>query len=257
MNTQPFRAARGRHPATRRRQMVGRITSIVLSDKDGVKREPNILEKSTLLSGLQVRATTGRGGGPTPEPPAPRPCCSRRASLPRGGGAPGPFPGPPIASESRQGQEPAILPLATVFSYCPGPKLVILPLATVFFYCREQILVVLLPVSGFSICRERETAILLLERCQKAMGKGIGKHRDGTGASLIRQGVPQQLILAGWETTGWHWCHLKPPKRSPIAHFGWVGNNGPVPEVEERTILFPTESAFLFWERKTAQRRQT
>ena len=42
MNTQPFRAARGCHPATRRRQMVGRITSIVLPDKNGVKREPNI-----------------------------------------------------------------------------------------------------------------------------------------------------------------------------------------------------------------------
>lgn len=200
MNTQPFRAARGRPPATRRRQMVGRITSIVLPDKNGVKRESNILEKSTLLSGLQVRATTGRGGGPTPEPPAPRPCCSLRASLPRGGGAPESFPGQPLASESRQGQEPAILPLATVFSYCQGPKLVILPLATVIFYCREQILVVLLPVAkknvyreqkpaillpvyAISYCRERKTAFLLLESCPKAMGKGIGKHRGVTEAT--------------------------------------------------------------------------
>ncbi len=110
--------------------MVVRITSIVLPDKNGVKREPNILEKSDLPTWLQVRATTGRGGGPTAEPPAPRPCCSRRASLPRGGGAPESFPGQPLASESRQGQEPAILPLATVI-----------------FYCREQILVVLLPVA--------------------------------------------------------------------------------------------------------------
>ena len=166
MNTQSFRAARGCHPATRRRQMVGRITSIVLPDKDGVKREPNILEKSDLLAWLQVRATTGRGGGPTPEPPAPRPCCSRRASLPRGGGAPGPFPGQPLASESRQGQEPAILPRAMSFSCCPGPKPVILPLATVIFYCRE-----------------RKTAFLLLESCPKAMGKGIGKHRGVTEAT--------------------------------------------------------------------------
>ena len=149
MNTQPFRAARGRHPATRRRQMVGRITSIVLPDKNGVKREPNILEKSDLLTWLQVRATTGRGGGPTPEPPAPRPCCSRRASLPRGGGAPGLFPGQPLASESRQGQEPAIL----------------------------------LPVYAISYCRERKTAFLLLESCPKAMGKGIGKQRGGTEAT--------------------------------------------------------------------------
>ena len=209
-----------------------------------------------------------------PEPPAPRPCCSRRASLPRGGGAPGPFPGQPLASEIRQGQEPAILPLATVFSYCQGPKSVILPLATVFsycqgpklvilplatviFYCREQKPAILLPVYAISYCRERKTAFLLLESCPKAIGKGIGKHRGGTGTSLIRQGVSQQPILAGWETTGWHWCHLKPPKRSPIAHFGWVGNNGPVPEVEERAILFPTESVFLFGERKSAQRRQT
>ena len=51
--------------------MVGRITSIVLPDKDGVKREPNILEKSDLLAWLQVRATTGRGGGPTQSPPHP------------------------------------------------------------------------------------------------------------------------------------------------------------------------------------------
>ena len=200
MNTQSFRAARGRHPATRRRQMVGRITSIVLPDKNGVKREPNILEKSDLLAGLQVRATTGRGGGPTPEPPAPRPCCSRRASLPRGGGAPGPFPGQPIASESRQGQEPAILPRAMSFSCCPGPKPVILPLATVIFYCREQILVfllsvakknvyreqkpaILLPVYAISYCRERKTAFLLLESCPKAIGKGIGKHRGVTEAT--------------------------------------------------------------------------
>ena len=83
----------------------GRITSIVLPDKDGVKREPNILEKSDLLAWLQVRATTGRGGGPTPEPPAPRPCCSRRASLPRGGGAPGPFPGHPLLQRVARGRK--------------------------------------------------------------------------------------------------------------------------------------------------------
>ena len=51
--------------------MVGRITPIVLPDKDGVKREPNILEKSDLLAWLQVRAATGRGGGPTQSPPHP------------------------------------------------------------------------------------------------------------------------------------------------------------------------------------------
>ena len=143
-----------------------------------------------------------------------------------------------------------------VFPAAGGPNRLFCPWQ-LFSYRREQILVVLLPVCGFSFCRERKTAFLLLESCQKAMGKGIGKHRDGTGTSLIRHGVSQQPILAGWETTGWHWCHLKPPKRSPIAHFGWVGNNGPVPEVGERAILFPTESVFLFWERKTAQCRQT
>ena len=51
--------------------MVGRITSIVLPDKDGVKREPNILEKSDLRAWLQVLAATGRGGGPTQSPPHP------------------------------------------------------------------------------------------------------------------------------------------------------------------------------------------
>ena len=102
-----------------------------------------------------------------------------------------------------------------------------------FFYRREQILVVLLPVSGFSIRRERETAFLLLESCQKSYGE-----RD-------------------WETSGWHWDFFNTARCFPTAHFGRVGNNEPVPEVEERAILFPTESVFLIWERKTAQRRQT
>ena len=51
-----------------------------------------LVEMRALLAGLPVRATTGRGGGPTPEPPTPRPCCSRRVSLSRGGGAPSRFP---------------------------------------------------------------------------------------------------------------------------------------------------------------------
>ena len=93
-------------------------------------------------------------------------------------------------------------------------------------YRREQILVVLLPVSGFSFCRERETAILLLEICQKAMGKGIGKHRDGTEASLIRQGVSQQPILAGWETTSQYRRSEKGLSCSPLNQYSFYVKDG-------------------------------
>ena len=59
-----------------------------------------------------------------------------------------------------------------------------------------------LPVNAISYRREREIAFLLPGSCQKAMGIGTGKQRDGIGASQKRQGVPQLPILVGWETAG-------------------------------------------------------
>ena len=209
MNTQPFRAARGRPPATRRRQMVGRITPIVLPDKDGVKREPNILEKSDLLAWLQVRATTGRGGGPTQSPPHPGRVVAaalrcRAAAVPQDL-----FQDNLLLQRVARGRNLLFCPWQPYFPIARGPN---------WLYCPWQPL--------FSIAGSGKQPFCSWKVAQKLWGRGLGnigvslrplktakalpkspfwpggKQPDSAGGQRRAFPVSQKPILAGWETTG-------------------------------------------------------
>ena len=71
------------------------------------------------------------------------------------------------------------------------------------------------------------------------------KRIPGAENSLFAPGkLPKSNGEGDWETSGWHWDHLKQPKRFPKAHFDRVGNNRMVPEVRGEPFLFPKSP---FW----------
>ena len=202
-----------------------------------------------MKAGPPDRATTGRGGGPTLEPPAPGRVVAaalrcRAAAVPPPQIIPAARPSLSSPQSGRSRTAPSSQkqylfrsnpyfkdePGAQTGHFAPGNRYSLLPGAN----------------TGLSAPDSGKNRIPGAKWPVFAPGKRYFLS-PGAGNSLFAPGkLPKSNGERDWETAGWHWGLSKASGRSPTTHFGRVGNSRIVPEFREGIILFPTGSKNQF-----------